>query len=425
MNNNITAEKNHVEQVYFLSSILGTKVVWNGKKIGSLADIVILDGNIAEVTHFYITRPFGYPSLLVPWERIKSIAFKEIDINIENLESYQAEPAEHMVLLRDHILDKKVLDLDGREVDVVYDVKLVQRNQKLYATDVDFSRYGLIRRIHLKFLADFIYKLADRIKDQTLSWTYIQPLPRQISSFKGDVRLKVLKEKLAEIPPVDMADIIEELDQEQRVAIFNELETAHASDTLEEINPNVQRELVSSLRKEKVAHLVSEMTTGQAADVLAVLPSSEARMILSFMEPEKAQKIQSILSKQEQKILNFATTSFIKLPPDKQVGETRREYRHFAKGKDAVMYLHIVDENDKLLGVIDIKELLQGESETLLKDIMEKKVVTLDTESTLEEASVLFDRYDFRSIPIVDNRGKILGVIVYRDVMKLKHRFME
>ncbi len=220
-----------------------------------MADIVIMDGNIAEVTHFYVTRPFGYPSLLVPWEKVKSVSNKETVIDIEGMEQYQGEPNDKMVLLRDHILDKKVLDLDGREVDVVYDVKLVGRNQKLYATDVDFSRYGLIRRVHLKFLADFINKLAERMKDQTISWTYMQPLPKQISSFKGDVRLKVLKERLAEMHPVDMADIIEDLDHEQRVAIFDELETSHASDTLEEINPNVQRDLVSSLRKEKVAHL--------------------------------------------------------------------------------------------------------------------------------------------------------------------------
>ena len=424
MINNGNALKNHEEQSYFLTSILGNKVIWNKKKIGKLTDIVIMDGNIAEVTHFYITRPFGYPSLLVPWEKVKAVSNKETVIDIEDMEKYQGEPTDKMVLLRDHILDKKVLDLDGREVDVVYDVKLVGRNEKLFATDVDFSRYGLIRRVHLQFLADFINKLAERMKDQTISWTYMQPLPKQISSFNGDVRLKVLKERLAEIHPVDMADIIEDLDHEQRVAIFDELETSHASDTLEEINPNVQRSLVSSLRKEKVANLINEMTAGQAADVLAVLPAHDAMSILELIEPEKALKIRSILSKQEQSIINFVTVSFIKLPPDKIVADTRKEYRNFARGKDAVMYLHVVDNDDKLLGIIDIKELLQAEGEVQLKDIMIDKVITLDPDSTLEEASVFFDRYDFRSIPVVDNFHRILGVILYRDIMELKHRFM-
>ena len=137
----------------------------------------------------------------MPWEKVKTVTAREISIDIEDLEKYQAEPAGNMILLRDHVLDKKVLDLDGREVDLVYDVKLVCRNGKLYATDVDFSRYGLIRRIHLKFIADFISKMAARIKDQTLSWTYIQPLPKQISSFKGDVRPKCLRKNWPRYTP--------------------------------------------------------------------------------------------------------------------------------------------------------------------------------------------------------------------------------
>lgn len=88
------------------------------------------------------------------------------------------------------------------------------------------------------------------------------------------------------------------------------------------------------------------------------------------------------------------------------------------------MYLHIVDHNDKLLGVIDIKEQLQSEGEDHLQDIMETKVITLNQESTLEDASILFDRYDFRSIPVVDNFHKIPVVILCRDVVELKHRFM-
>jgi magnesium transporter len=427
MNTTISTDRNGAEQVYFLSAILGTKVIFGKSKIGKLADVVIKDGVIAEVTCFYIERPFGHPSLLIPWENISSVNTKQIilDTKIENIESYRAEPTKDMYLLRDHILDKKILDIEGREVEVVYDVKLVCKNNKLYATDVDLSRYGLLRRMHMKGLANFIYKLADGIKEQTLSWTYIQPLPKEISSFQGDVRLKVLKERLAEIPPVDLADILEAMDHEQRVAIFDELETTHASDTLEEINPNVQRALVSSLRKEKVAHLVNQMTTGQAADVLAVLPSSEARGILELLDKDNAKKIQSILEKQEQQIINFTTTSFIKLPPDKTAEQAQREYQHIAKGKDEIMYLHIVDEHDKLLGVIDIKELLAANSEALLKDIMEDKVITLNPESTLEEAAVMFDRYEFRSIPVTDVKRKIVGVVLYRDVMKLKHRFME
>lgn len=417
---------NNFEPFYFLSEILGANIILHDKKLGKLSDILIKEnGKIPVVTHFYVTRSFGNPSLLIPWENIRSMTTKEVAIDIESLEKYEGVPADDAVLLKDYILDKKVLDIEDREVEIVYDVKLVIRNNKLYVSDVDLSRYGLLRRMGLKGFANFIYKLADKIKDETISWTYIQPLPTKISSFKGNVKLKILKEKLSEIHPVDLADILEELDPEQRITIFNKLETEHASDVLEEINPNVQRDLVSSLRKEKAALLIDEMTPGQAADVLAALPSSEANPILKLLNEENAKKIQSILEKHEEKILNFVTLNFLKFTPDITVEQARSEYQRIARGKDVVMYLYVVDDHDKLLGVIDIKELLLAGDGALLKDIMVKNIISLKHESTLKEASTMFARYSFRAIPVTDENNKIDGVVLYRDVMNLTHHFLE
>ena len=100
---------------------------------------------------------------------------------------------------------------------------MVFRNGKLYVTDVDVSRYGLSRRIGLKFISDFIHNLNPERKEQMISWTYVQPLPSPMGSFRGNVKLKVLMEALSEIHPVDLADILEELDNEQRVVIFSQL----------------------------------------------------------------------------------------------------------------------------------------------------------------------------------------------------------
>ena len=258
-----------------------------GKRIGKLSDIVIKEGGkIPEVTHIYVTRSFGNPPLMIPWEKVASLATTETVVDIETIKQYAGEPEKEAILLKDHILDKKILDTEGREVEVVYDVKLVLRNNKLYVSDVDLSRYGLLRRIHLGSVANFIYNLAAKIKNQTISWTYIQPLPTQIGSFRGDVKLNILKEKLSEIHPVDLADILEELDSEQRTMLFNQLDTEKASDTLEEIDPIVQRDLISSLKKEKVVQLINEMTPGQAADILAVLPYADAKPLLRSLKQD-------------------------------------------------------------------------------------------------------------------------------------------
>jgi magnesium transporter len=413
------------EQGYFLTEILGARVTMAGKKIGKLADVIIKEnGSLPIATHFFVSRPFG-ESVVIPWDAIGTFDPKEIVLKVNDITRFDKEPDEKAVLLKDHILDKKAIDLDGREMEVVYDIKLVLRHNKLYVSEVDLSRYGLLRRMGLTRLVNFIYNLADSIREQTISWTYIQPLPEDIGRFRGDLHLKVLKEKLADMHPVDLADILEEMDPDQRAEIFEELDPEQASDTLEEIDPNVQRDLVESLGADKIARLINDMTTGQAADILSILPASDSDDILERLDPENAGKIRTILDRQEENILDYATQEYIVFPPDKTVDEAQEEYRTTAKGKDVVMYLYILDPNNRLLGVVDIKELLQAEDQILLKDIMEDHVHTLDPDSTLREASDMFTRYDYRAIPITDEADKIMGVVTYRDIVGLKHRFVE
>jgi len=424
MNDN-AKNKCNLENSFFLSDIIGKKVLLNGKKIGKLSDIAIFETEkLPETTHLIVGRPFGHQSLLIPWKYVKTINCSEIIIDIDRIEKFEKDPIESQVLLKDHILDKKVLDLDGNEVEVVYDIKMTLRNNVLYVTDVDSSKYGLLRRVGLKWLANFIYNLANKIQSETIPWTYVQPLPEHIGSFKGNVKLKVLKEKLPEIHPVDLADILEELDHDQRMAIFNALDVEHASDTLEEVEPRVQRDLISSIEQEKAAELINDMTPAQAADVLAILPAAVADDILKLIDKENAEKIEFLLDKQEENILNYATSHIFKFPPNMTVKQALEEFHNTAKDKDVIMYQYIVDDQNKLIGVTDISELLQDNPDEKLEDIMIENVISLEPENTLMEASRMFSRYLFRAIPVVDESDIILGVIPYKDIMNLKHRFI-
>ncbi len=406
--------------------MLGAKIFLNDKKIGSLFDLMIVEtGKLPQVRYFVITRPFGDPPLLVPWECIMTLEPQKLVINIDDLKKYESSPPEDAILLRDHILDKKVLDTEDTEVEVVYDIRLVERNAKLYVTEVDTSKAARLRRLGLGFLSRVLAPRKDPEDSGAISWMYIQPLPSHISSFRGNVKLKILKATLAEIHPVDLADILEELDHDQRVMVFSSLDNEQASDTLEEIEPHVQRDIISSLSVEKVVQLVNEMTPGQAADILSVLPSSEALVILEDMNKDNAKKIQSIIGKQEEKVINYTTQKILKFSPDTLVEYVQNDYPRHARDKDVIMYIYVVDTQDTLLGVIDLKELLQADDQALLKDIMVENVISLNTESTLKEASQSFARYDFRALPVTDGRNRIVGVIPYRDVMNLTHHFLE
>ncbi len=167
------------------------------------------------------------------------------------------------------------------------------------------------------------------------------------------------------------------------------------------------------------------MTPGQAADVLSGLTLEDQEAIMELMDEENLNKIKSILEKRQDTILNLITERYLKAQPDETVETVENAYPKRAKGNDEIMYIHVTDKDNKLLGVIDVKELLQADNQALLKDIMNKNVITLDKESSIGEATKMFSRYDFRSLPVMDNDNKIVGVVSQRDIVKLTLHFSE
>ncbi len=420
------SNNNKTESILFLSEVMNAKVLLKGKKIGKLLDLIILEKHkAAEVTYVVISRPFGYPSLVVPWNNVSSFNEKSVTIDIDDVEKFAYKIPEGFILLKDYILDKKILDLEDTEVEVVYDIKMVMSKNKLYITDVDPSKNARYRRLGLDKFTHLILKDSDKSEDELIPWSYVQALPSNIGSFKGDVKLNILKEKLNDLPPVDIVEILEDLDHDQRLTVINQLEEEHASDTLEEISPNMQREIISSLTKEKVAYLIDMMTPGQAADVLSALTLEDQEAIMELMDEENLNKIKSILETRQDTIINLITERYLKAQPDETVEIVENAYPKRAKGKDEIMYIHVTDKDNTLLGVIDVKELLQADSQALLKDIMNKNVITLDKESSIGEATKMFSRYGFRSLPVTDNDNKIVGVVSQRDVVKLTLHFSE
>ena len=411
-----------IEQEFFLSEILGRRVFVKKKRIGRLSDLAIVEtGKLPEVTQVVVSRPFGYPQLTVPWDRVLLISNQEIVLDIDEgaMAQFERAPQENLILLQDHILDKKILDLDDHEVEIVYDVKLAFQNDKLYAAEVDYSHYRALRRLGFRKLAKL---LTNRHIEDRVSWLYVQPLPEQLGSFAGNIKLKVPKAGLSEIHPVDLADILEELEGGQRVALFNALDAEQASDTLEEVEPRVQRELIRAIEKERAALLINDMTPAQAADILAILPHDQAEAILKLLDRDKSSKVEHIIEKHDEQILLYGSPEVIRLPPTTPAAEVLDRYRELARGKAVMMYVYVTDEAGALKGVVDIREMVAAEPGQTLGDIMTEHVIALPKDATLREAAMLFERYNFRALPITDENDQLLGAVSSRDVRSVRPR---
>jgi magnesium transporter len=411
-----------LESEFFLTEILGRRVFVKKQRIGRLSDLAIVEtGKLPEVTHVVVDRSLGYPALTVPWEKVLLISNHEVvlDVSEDALAQFERTPQQSLILLRDHILDKKILDMDDHEVEVVYDVKLALQNGKLYAAEVDFSRYRALRRLGLNRLAKL---LADRNKENRVSWLYVQPLPEQLGSFTGNIKLKIPKAQLDDIHPADLADILEELEGGQRVALFNALDAEQASDALEEVEPRVQRELIRAIAKERAALLINEMSPAQAADILAILPRDEAAAILKLIDRDKSSTVEHIIAEHDEHVLLYSSPKLIRLAATTAAAEVLERYRELAAGKDVVRYIYVTDPAGMLKGVVDLSEIVEAQPGQTLGEIMTTHVITLPQDATLRDALMLFDRYGFRALPITDESEQLLGAVSSRDLRAFKPR---
>ena len=410
-------------EFFFISQLLRDKVLrQKGDRqevLGTLSDLEIrLGGLYPDVVNLIVSRSFGRPPLEIPVRYVRSIDARRSIVSVpEGVHLKEFEGESSRILVKEMVLDKKIIDTDEYEVEVVYDIHLLKAEGRMVVVHVDVTKAGMLRRLHLGWLARLLWgtpKVAD-----LLPWKYVQPLPSDIDRFHGNVKLNISREKIADIHPADLADIMEELSSSERVAIFDTLDTETAADTLEEAEPRVQRDLVASLRHERIAELLNSMTPAQIADLLEILPRIDAEALKKTLAAETTLKVNELMQVHEVKLSAVATNRFLALPATATVRTALSRFRSRKTKYDVIMYVYVTTEDGTLRGVVDIRELIQNRSDALLGAIMTEQVVTLSPEDTLSDAVAEFTKYGFRSLPMVDEHRKLIGVVSYKDLLSV------
>ncbi|MGA2642287.1 MAG: CBS domain-containing protein [Spirochaetia bacterium] len=406
---------------FFITELIRDKVLQTKGdtkiELGRLIDLEIKLGKLyPEVVNLIVGRSFGRPPLEVPFSFVTSIDTHRSIVEIPpgvKLREYDQESSR--ILIKDMILDKKIIDTDEYEVEVVYDIHLLHAEGRMLVVHVDVTKAGMLRRLHFGWLARLIWGEVRNI--ELLPWKYVQSLPTDIDRFRGNVKLTVSREKISDIHPADLADILEELSGEERMALFNTLDTETAADALEEAEPRVQRELVASLRRDRLAELFHTMTPAQIADILEILPRVDAEALKKSLSAEEAQKVSELLDAHDVKLPSLATERFLALPDSALVRQALTKFRSKTKRYDVIMYVYVTSAEGMLKGVVDIRELIQNRSDETLRKIMTEQIVTLAPTDTLADAASEFSKYGFRALPIVDENRRLLGVVSYKDLL--------
>ncbi len=398
----------------FISEILKKPVLDpKGDELGRVKDFVVVKGDqLPKISSIIIERKKGLLNL--PWTALNIFNKRIISANVysESLLPYERDEKD-LLLVRD-ILDKQIVDVNGVKVVRVNDVKLEGYDTEAVLIAVDVGMRGIMRRLGVERGGEDLLRLFKKhLPYNLISWNYIQPLEPKLTT----ISLTVPRQMLSKLHPADIADIISQVSHKEGATFFKDLDIDVAAEALSELKPETQVDIITGMDTDKAADIIEEMPPDEAADILSDLPVDKAKKILESIEKEEAEDIQELLSHEEDTAGGLMTNEFIAYPPDTTVRRAIDNFKKDAEEIEAVYYVYVIDAEEKLLGVVSLRDLLLANLDQTLSDIMATKLKTVTPETDEMEVAEIISKYNLVAIPVIDAEGFFLGIVTIDDII--------
>jgi magnesium transporter len=398
----------------FLSDFLRAEIIDNRQRlVGRVADLGVQIEEPFPIIHQVILR--GRRPQAFSWSAVKSFEGKELALKVSKEELRLAAANEDDIWLARDILDKQIVDTDGRRVVRVNDLQLSAVSGSLLVVGVDVGGRGLMRRLGLEDLARWVLRVFGRAWPQKiLAWDAVDPVHGDASA----VKLRISHQKLAKMHPADIADVVNRLSAPQRQALFSALDDETAAEALEEMSTEEQAEILERLDDERAADILEEMGPDEAADLLADLPEARADAILEKMEDAEAEDIEELLSYEEDTAGGLMTTEYVTVGGDLTAAEAIDRLRELEPEAESVYYVYVVDDHENLTGVLSLRDLIVAKPETPVTEIMIRKVISVPLSASPREVAEVIRKYNLLAVPVVDVDGHLEGIVTVDDVME-------
>jgi sporulation protein YlmC with PRC-barrel domain len=401
--------------VIYLSEILDLPVADSElRRVGRVDDLVV--DSEAAVQTLVLRR--GKERLAVPWAQVASLspdarrAVLGEEAHPVPLEAAAGE-SDTLLLKRD-VLDRQIIDTQGRKVVRVNDIGLSAHDGRLFLRRVDIGLAGAVRRLLAGLVAPrLLRKVAEGFPHRDIRWHYVGLVdPRSAT-----IRLKV-HQQLARLHPADLADIIEDLGRVERQAIVSTLDPETVAQALSEAEPEVQAAVVEQITPARAADLLEEMPPDEAADILGELTEERSEAVLEAMEEENAEDVRELLTFREDSAGGLMTTEFFR------AGEiwTAADVLEALRGLDDPVLseldeIPVVTEQGRLVGMAPLVRLVRAPSDSPVADACRSEGPSVGASASFAEVLELFEKYHLRALPVIDEYGSLLGVINVEDVL--------
>ncbi len=240
----------------------------------------------------------------------------------------------------------------------------------------------------------------------------------EINTLIQQGNLVKIQDELVTVHPADIADLLEELEPDEAVTLFELLTNEVASEVLDEIGSPIREELVEKVDDERLADLLDELPMDDAAEFLEDLPNEISDRLIDLMEPEEAAEVQELLSYKDETAGRLMTRDVASIRRQWSVSETL-DYLRSLEDTETFHYLYVVDRNNCLIGVVPLRVLILSKADATIESIMSGDIVSVPVTADQEELAELVSRYDYFVIPVVDLKNHLLGVVTVDDVLDI------
>jgi len=226
-----------------------------------------------------------------------------------------------------------------------------------------------------------------------------------------------LKKKINQLHPADIAVIINDLPSEYQKTAFSMLEAEIASDVLPDLFDDVRDDILENIKQPRLVQIIDEMDTDEAADIISELEDDVSRELLDKIDEEDSEHIKQLLTYDEESAGGLMQTEIIAVEKLRKRDQLIEYIREIHEDVENIHYVFVIDNDHKLIGILDITKLLLAKPESNAEDMMNPDVISAGVNMDQEQVANLFRKYDIYSLPVVDSDNKLLGRITVDDII--------
>ncbi len=407
---------------FYLSSIIGKEAYGaDGDAIGIIKDLLLNatlsaqnDPNQQLVTGIKLkinkeTRFYSFNTFRVVKAR------ELLNVTCSGLTELSNDEVDNGQLLVETILDKQIVDLNGRKLVRVNDVRLATLPAGTYAVAVDIGIEGLLRRIGIAApIKRFLSLFKINIPAKFILWDDVQAIDHS----NLNIVLSKSYAKLHTLHPSDIADILEDLGKKSSMNVFSALDEEKAADVLEELETQTQIHIIENLPVGKAADVLEKMPADEAADIIDELEDDKAEILLKEMDSESSQEVRELLEYDDDRVGSIMTTDYLSFNPTMTVAEVLVELRAKKPQSEELYNMFVVQSDEELIGSFNLRDLVVSEPHVNISEIMKSEVVYLFDEQKVGAIARIVSKYNMLAVPVVDQNYQLQGMVVIDDVIE-------